>query len=150
MAYPSRFSLTAQTFQDTVGRVENPSHTNILSSVISPTSTVNFYPTTPLVMLADGTIDRATATTDKIIGFKTKNPIKDVCVAGELIDYATNDAIFKMKAAANIDAGVDLEIVLTVANDDLDQVTTATTGTVIGTAQNKALAGEIVKVLLKI
>lgn len=149
MAYPERFSMTSDFIGGVFGDVINAPQGSIATKLIKADSTATFYPCTPVVLQADGTVDRATAIGDAIYGFVAYNPIKTINVKGESISVLTNDVVVNLKAGAVITAGQKLEISLSGAGEQ-DRVVPVTTGSVIGVALNPAAENEIVRVRIAI
>lgn len=113
---------------------------------IDPASVATFGPASA-VKFVDGTtplprVEKAAAT-DKIVGFIVYSTIKNVPVAGDIVNVAFTDSEIVMEAGAAIVRGAQLEIVAT--GDKV--ITSAGTNKIIGIALDKAAAdGDLIRV----
>ena len=149
MAYPEKFSMTADEIGFIAGTVLTAPEGTLITKVVNSNSTATLYPATPVVLQADGTVDRATAPDNALHGFVKYNTIKTIYKANDSLTVITNGARAEFKAGDVITAGQKLEISLSNAGEQ-DTVIPATTGTVIGVAENAANVGERVSLLVAI
>jgi hypothetical protein len=149
MAYPEQFSMTADQIGFIAGTVLTAPEGTLITKIVSSSSTATLYPATPVVLQADGTVDRATASNNAIYGFVKYNEVKTVYTKEDGLTVITNGARAEFKAGAAIAAGQKLEISLSGAGEQ-DRVVPATTGTVIGVAENAAAENERVGILVAI
>tara|TARA_R110000744_G_scaffold41567_1_gene93962 strand:+ start:761 stop:1201 length:441 start_codon:yes stop_codon:yes gene_type:complete len=89
---------------------------------------------------------KATAADDAIFGFVTYNVRTDAYVAEENVKIAKRGDVMRMEASAAIARGASVEVVIAG-----NKVATQTTGTVVGTALDKAAAdGDLIRVLIEV
>lgn len=98
------------------------------------------------VLGAQTVVTAVTAATDDVFGFVAYNETKSEFEAGKMTPVYTSGTVMVMEASTAIASGADVQVVPTG-----NKIVTATTGTVIGKALQKATAdGDLIRVLIKL